>query len=409
MRNRKSFILLFALATIILFLSRCNMAVEQKPDRRGNVYIGSTSCRQCHQSIYDAYATTSHYNTSRSSSVKNVMGSFDQGKNSFAYNPHQKIVMEQRDSGLFQVLYADGKEQEVHRFDLTFGVKHAQTFLYWQGAKSFELPVSYYTAGKTWASSPGFSSAQINFKRFVGKNCFECHSSFIDSRLNSSGDGIEEVLDRSSLIVGIDCERCHGPALNHVNYHLAYPDEKVAKYIVTARSLSRQQRLDACAVCHSGNDKEKEVSTFKFKMGDTLANFFLPWAAQRNKGAEPDVHGNQFGLLAQSQCFLKGKTLDCSTCHNAHTDAGSNLSAYSQKCISCHATTDHRTLNLDAVTAAALTSNCIDCHMPQQPSRAISFQLAGSTTKSAYLLRTHKIAIYPAQNHESILQPKPHK
>jgi Cytochrome c554 and c-prime len=400
MRNKKSFIFFVVTAGAIFFLSRCNTTIERKADPRGNVYIGSESCRQCHKAVYDAYVTTAHYKTTQTSSDKNVQGSFHSGSNTFDYGNQSKLVMEQRDSGLFQVFYVNGKEAEAHRFDLTFGTKHAQTFLYWQGNKSFELPVSYYSSENAWAASPGFSSTQVNFGRFVGKNCFECHSSFIDSKLNSSPDGIEEVLDRSSLIVGIDCERCHGPALNHVNYHLAYPDEKEAKYMVHVHSLTRQQKLDACAVCHSGNDKEKEISSFRFRMGDTLASLFLPWAAQRNKGAEPDVHGNQYGLLAQSQCFIKSKTLDCSTCHSAHTDASNDLQTYSQKCISCHATTNHSSLKLDATTASTINNNCIDCHMPQQPSRLISFQLAGSSTKAAYFLRTHKIAIYPKENHQ---------
>ena len=204
---------------------------------------------------------------------------------------------------------------------------------------------------------------------------------------------VEEVLDKNSLINGIDCERCHGPAINHVNYHQAYPDEKKAKYIVTASSLTRQQKLDACAVCHSGNDRVKEISTFNFKMGDTLANFFSPYATQRT-GTDFDVHGNQYRLLAQSQCFLQSKTLDCSTCHNAHTDATKDLTFYSSKCISCHATTDHSSLKLDKVALSKLQTNCINCHMPEQPSKAITFQLAGSDSISAYLLRTHKIGIY---------------
>ena len=165
--------------------------------------------------------------------------------------------------------------------------------------------------------------------------------------------------------------------------------------MVTGHSLTRQQQMDACAVCHSGNDKEKEISTFKFKLGDTLAHFFLPWAARRNKNADPDVHGNQCQLLAQSKCFLASKTLSCTTCHNPHTNAGNDLGEYAKTCISCHAHPDHRSLHMDEASAGRITSNCIDCHMPEQPSRAITFQLAGSHTKSAYLLRTHRIAIYP--------------
>jgi hypothetical protein len=385
-----------------MILPRCINTIERNNDPRGPVYIGSASCKQCHQSIYNAYTTTTHYNTTQTSSIKNVLGSFTAGENTFIVNAETKIIMEHRDSGLFQVLYVRGKEQEAHRMDITFGIKHAQTFLYWQGNKTFELPISYYTSVHAWGSSPAYPSV-INFTRSIGKGCFECHSSYIDGKLNPTNQGIEEVLDKSSLLTGIDCERCHGPATNHVNYHLAYPDVKEAKYMVNAQSLSRQQKLDACAVCHSGNDKKKEISSFHFKMGDTLANFFSPWATHRNTPTDFDVHGNQYQLLAQSKCFLKSKTLDCSTCHNPHTNASSNVVHYSNKCVTCHQNTDHSSLKMDEAMATTLKRNCIECHMPQQPSRAITFQLSGDSSGSAYLLRTHKIAVYPDANSKNFL------
>lgn len=376
-----------------MLLSRCVNNSEISKDPRGIIYIGSASCKQCHKTIYDSYMTTSHFNSTRTSLLKNMSGSFIAGQNTFVVDPDTKITMEKRDSGLFQVLYVKEKVQEIHRIEIAFGIKHAQTFLYWKDNKTFELPISYYTSIHTWASSPGYPSV-INFTRSIGKGCFECHSSYITRKLVPANQGIDEVLDKTSLINGIDCERCHGPATNHVNYHLAYPDVKEAKYIVTSQSLSKQQKLDACAVCHSGNDKQKEISTFNFKMGDTLANFFLPWTVRHNANTQFDVHGNQHNLMVQSKCFLGSKTLTCSTCHSPHTNAGIDLSIYSKKCISCHEHNDHNSVKMDATTANTIQSNCIDCHMPQQPSRAITFQLAGSNLKSAYLLRNHKIAIY---------------
>lgn len=388
---------------LIMILSKCINNVEESNDLRGNVYIGSPGCRQCHKSIYDYYITTSHYNTTKTSSRKNILGSFTPGQNTFMVNASTKIMMEQRDSGIFQVLYINGKEEEVHHMDITFGTKHAQTFLYWQGDKAFELPISYYTSVNTWASSPGYPSV-MNFTRSIGIGCFECHSSYIEGKLITGNQGIEESLDKKTLINGIDCERCHGPAINHVNYHLAYPEVKKAKYIITSGKLSRQQKLDVCAVCHSGNDKEKVISRFKFKMGDTLENFFLPRMAQKNKTTDFDVHGNQYQLLAESKCFLQSKTLGCITCHDPHTDASTDLNMYSKKCISCHQDIDHKSLKMGNAMANRMTGNCIDCHMPLQPSRAITFQLSGSDSASFYLLRTHKIAVYHDEKINNLLQ-----
>jgi hypothetical protein len=397
MRISKSFLLLFAIGGIIIFLSQCINSGIKNNDPRGNVYAGSRSCRQCHQAIYDSFILSSHYNTTRPSLAQNVLGSFEHGSNTFDYNDNTKIVMERRDSGLFQVLYVNGKEKEIHRFDITFGLKHAQTFLSWEGGRTFELPVSWYVSVNAWGSSPGggFTSNEAYFKRAIGINCYECHSSFIDQEVAMTPDqGIQKTLKRNTLVMGIDCERCHGPAINHVNYHLAYPGEKEAKYLVTSESLSTQQQSDACAVCHAGNDREKDISPFRFKIGDTLANYFALFSSPVKPEAGYDVHGNQYGLLSESKCFLKSQTLTCVTCHDPHDNAGNDLTVYSKKCQSCHNNPDHSSLNIDATTTGSFQSNCIDCHMPEQASRAISYQLAGSNVTSSYLLRTHRIAVY---------------
>jgi hypothetical protein len=44
-----------------------------------------------------------------------------------------------------------------------------------------------------------------------------------------------------------------------------------------------------------------------------------------------------------------------------------------------------------------IASNCIDCHMPEQPTRAIIAQTAGNVVRAK--MRTHWIRIYPALDH----------
>src|SRR3982751_219979 len=127
-RNKKSSILFFMLAMLILVLSQCINRQKKNNDPRGEAFAVSATCRQCHQSVYDLYVTTTHYTTSRPASKENIKGSFTSGQNIFNYGPNEKVVMEQRDSGLFQVDYINGKEKEAQRFDITFGLKNGQTF-----------------------------------------------------------------------------------------------------------------------------------------------------------------------------------------------------------------------------------------------------------------------------------------
>lgn len=390
--NRKALVLLSGLTIVIILLSRCVYHEAGSNDPRGAAFAGSAQCRQCHRTIHDAYIQTAHYNTTQPASLKNVLGSFKEGHNRFSYNDSMYILMQQRDSGLYQAYYVNGKEIEAHRLDILFGVKHAQTFLFWHGDRTFELPVSFYAGVNRWGTSPAFPPTHASFKRFIGANCFECHSSHIGSQLNASTAGIEETLNKNTLIYGIDCERCHGPGLNHVNFHTANPTVKEPKHMVRIAGLTRAQQLDICAVCHSGNNKMAEKSTFKFRPGDTLSHFFTIWPTG-DTNTTFDVHGNQYQLLSQSACFIKTNSLNCSTCHDPHANAGKDLKLYSTICMSCHTEVKHSFAKTPA-ESMQLANNCIDCHMPSQPSQAITFFLEGSTEKSAYFLRTHKIGIY---------------
>ncbi|MDB5132594.1 MAG: hypothetical protein JWR02_2343, partial [Mucilaginibacter sp.] len=194
----------------------------------------------------------------------------------------------------------------------------------------------------------------------------------------------------------IDCERCHGPAANHVNFQTANPTEKKARYIVTYKSLTRAQKLDACAVCHAGNKDNFQISAFKFKIGDTLAKFKEPtFFSQTPNTATLDVHGNQNGLLAASKCFLKSN-MDCGTCHDPHKNEALNLAAYSQRCMSCHNNASHNFCKAAPQLGALIKNNCIDCHMPLKPSNAIEIALSDGRKQVPYLVRTHYIAVYPS-------------
>lgn len=264
--------------------------------------------------------------------------------------------------------------------------------------------MSYFSALHSWTNSPGYDTERIDFTRPIVRRCMECHSSYINElpnpNLSLTNRAVE--FDKSSLIYGIDCERCHGPAANHVNFHTQFPEVKKAKYITTYNALTRQQKLDACAVCHSGNKDVFIRSAFVFKQGDTLAKFKEHNFAQQNTNpATLDVHGNQNGLLSSSKCFVMSN-MNCNTCHNVHKKESGNLVLYSQRCMSCHTTANHNVCKLLPKLGDVIKKNCIDCHMPVKPSNMIQVEANGSKLKVPYLVRTHRIAIYPQETKKII-------
>ena len=403
--NIKSF---FVILMPFLF-SNCINKDNDYIDPRGNVYAGSISCKECHQTIYDDALNSSHYKASAPASIKNVLGNFRPGHNTYWYDKDTKIVMENRNNGLYQVHYKNGKEVKAYHFDITMGAKNAQTSLFWDKDHVYELPLSFYTSVQNWGTSPSYPPNQPNFDRLIPIGCFECHSSYLELKHKNTDSenyfGTEttpETMKKESLVYGIDCERCHGPAMDHVNYHKENPDVKSAKYIVTNKSLNNRQRIDRCAICHYKN--EKSQSLFKFVVGNSLANFYDE--SYTTSGAPLDVHGNQYGLLSQSKCYLDSKTMNCITCHNPHKDATESLSYYSQKCMSCHSEAKNNFCTTKVSPGILLKDNCIDCHMPKKASEAISFFLSGKSETSAYMLRTHRIGIYPEEMQKKVFVKK---
>lgn len=400
MKNKRNWLLILIFpGTIMTFFSQC-LNLRDKQDARGAAYAGSGKCIKCHESIYASCLQTAHYQSSGPATIHTVHGSFAEGDNRVTFKDGSIVAMKKKDSGLYQVSNINGKQDRAQRFDIVFGSVKAETYLYWKGDELFQLPISYFKSLNKWSNSPGYTAAHAYFDRPVVQRCFECHSSYIKElpRQNASITDRSIEFDKGSLIYGIDCERCHGPAAAHADFQTAHPEEKVARYIVVYKSLTRKQRLDACAVCHSGNKYPLQTSAFDFKPGDALAQFKeLRYLKENNSLATLDVHGNQNGLLALSKCFLMSN-MDCGNCHDTHRTEASAISAYSQKCMKCHNNENHDFCKAKDISVDALKANCIECHMPLKPSNAIDVFSAGDKKETPYFVRTHYITVYPSES-----------
>jgi hypothetical protein len=396
-RPGRTFLVATAISLLVLVFSQCINRSKASSDFRGKEYVGAAKCSKCHKSIHDSYIHTAHNRSSSPASRNTVKGSFDPHAAEFYYRPNVKVVMEQRDSGLFQVAYMDNQERQAVRFDIVIGSgRKAQTYLYWYNDKVYQLPVSYFVPANSWANSPGYPAHQVRFDRNVPIGCFECHSTYIKHKSDEvAGSYVINNFDKNQIIYGVDCERCHGPAAKHVDFHEKNPQETASKYIARYASLTRQQKIDMCAMCHSGIQQTLK-SIFAFKPGDTLVNNFFAPAANVDV-ADLDVHGNQTQLLAVSQCFIKSKTLTCTSCHNVHEKERDNTAVFSQRCMNCHNTPEHSFYNKSASLKAAIINNCIDCHMPAKPSKSITLLSRGQVSPTPDSIRTHFITVYPEE------------
>ena len=398
----KKFTILSVIIIAIVFLTKCiDNSKEYKKDiynNKGEQFAGSETCKNCHRSIFDHFIHTAHNLTSAEAGETTVKGSFSKGKNLFAYSYYAKVAMEKRDSGLYQVEYDKNfTEKQAYPIDIVLGSgTRGQSYLYWKNNKLFQLPVSYFTLAGKWSNSPGYPMYQPLFNRLITARCLECHTTYFKTLSVNNHPSSAEEFDRGQAIYGVQCESCHGPAKKHVEFYEKNSDAAIrGKYIINPSSFNRQQQIDMCAYCHGGI-RQSNKAAFDFHPGDTLS--------YENGGDNTavntenlEVHDNQYALLKASKCFRMSKNMSCNTCHNTHEQERGNLALFSQKCLSCHSVANGNFCKMaPSLGAASITKNCIDCHMPEKPSKMLTLQTEGESNNTPATLRSHFIAVYSA-------------
>jgi Cytochrome c554 and c-prime len=353
-----------------------------------STYASDAACAQCHRKESAAYERTPHARDSSLASEETIHGSFQPGRNVLhTLDPALVINMIAEPDGFYQnaVNLANPNEHLAERFDIVIGSgRHGQSYLYWDNDQLYQLPASYWEPDHEWIMSPSFPADKIFFNRPVTPRCLECHAS------NFSWI-TENHFERSSLVLGINCERCHGPGATHVAREraLTKPDEAQRRFvadqtIVNPARLDRDRQLDLCSLCHAGA-VEPLLPSMTFRVGDNIRDYIAIQPA--TSGQTVDVHGNQVGALELSRCFTSSK-MTCSTCHDVH-EGPAAADSYSRHCLECH---EMRTCGKYSVLGEKIRHKCVDCHMPIEESGQIVSLAVGQTLRARF--RRHQIAIY---------------
>jgi hypothetical protein len=102
----------------------------------------------------------------------------------------------------------------------------------------------------------------------------------------------------ASLVIGISCETCHGPGAEHIAKERetsARPSGWTPRTILNPTKLERERQVDQCALCHNGTQSQELLPAFSYRSGEALDRYLAPDLSAMM--VQPDVHGNQVGLL----------------------------------------------------------------------------------------------------------------
>jgi hypothetical protein len=341
----------------------------------------------CHEA-QKAYLRTAHHYTSQPATRESIAGSFNPGKNILkSPEPELHYRMEARNDGFYQTAVLGTPPDTVsmsERFDFVVGSgRKGQTYLYWgKDDQLFQLPVSYWTAMASWVHSPGYDERFVNFSRPVPPRCLECHATRFESFVN---DNLANRYHKTNYVLGISCEKCHGPGAQHEALNAPNAPKPTEQAIINPAKLSRDRQLGLCALCHGGLGVAK-APAFSFKVGDALEDYLQ---LENPKPTDAlDVHGNQLALLERSKCFTSSN-MTCSTCHNVHVPQR-EVKDFSERCLTCHKI---QSCGLFPKRGRSISNKCVDCHLPNQDSNVIVSSHDGVRIRPK--VRNHWIKIYP--------------
>ncbi|HEV3115720.1 MAG TPA: tetratricopeptide repeat protein [Gemmataceae bacterium] len=370
-------------------------------------YLGPQACAPCHSGRVAEFRSTRHFRACCVPQTATMPAGFAPGRGRYAtHNQGLRFEMGERRGEYYETAVRStpgGEERTSGHIDLVYGSGGGADEIYftWHGDRLNELPMAWLHPLKRWGAQPFNPYMRGDASRTTTPRCLECHNTWIEHV-----PGTENRYRRDDGILGVSCERCHGPAAEHVSFHTTHADAETGAHIVKPALLSRDRQMDLCGQCHS-NAAKRRGPAFGYRPGESLEDYFRINVNQRQ---EEDHVANQVHYLRSSKCFQKSATLTCTTCHNphkasppsAHVSATGAIEpgAVQRACLKCHQP-DH--CKDQGRLPAAVRNDCIGCHMPRFTRIQVFFHTEDDQYVPAIRPHNHRIAVYPTARQEVLL------
>jgi tetratricopeptide (TPR) repeat protein len=360
---------------------------------------GMAACAPCHANRVAEFQKTRHAQACRIPDATNMPAGFLPGQGTFTTrDPALRFEMTQHGGQLFQTAIhsRDGVETRTPaRIAFAYGsggILDEVYFTWHAGNRLYELPVAWLHAQRRFAMTTYNPYGEGDHARDTTERCVECHNTWLEHV-----PGTRNQYNPDGALLGVTCERCHGPGRDHVAYHEAHPNDDAARAIVHPGKLPRERQIEVCAQCHS-NAIHPRTQAFQYRPGEALDRYFK---TIDTRFPEFDHVANQTAYLRQSKCFQKSTELTCTTCHNPHRPHEPNQRGSSERsCFKCHQRTDCAEVPR---LPAAIRDNCIGCHMPARVWMNVHFHTEDDQYVPPIRRYQHRIAIDPVARQEVLL------
>ena len=344
-----------------------------------NDYADTRVCATCHAKIYESWQKTGMARSFQRLNAANSIEDFTT-KNRYYH---------QASDTWFEMLSRNGRYSQ-RRWQIGFGDKetnvdelpidyvmgsgsHVRTYLHQTSSGSLQqLPLAWYSErGGYWAMNPGYDIPdQPNARRKINYECMFCHNAY--PQIPAGHEQLQaEPRFAGALPEGIDCQRCHGPGLRHVEIArtAGASVRSIRSAIVNPSRLSPERRQEVCFQCHLETTSfqfthsivKYDRGPFSYRPGESLADFILYFDHAPAQNEDRFQIVNSVYRLRMSQCYLRSNgAFQCTTCHDPH---GSSAPDYNRVCRDCHKSALTQKIAAGRHTVSA---NCVSCHMPKR-------------------------------------------
>jgi predicted CXXCH cytochrome family protein len=312
--------------------------------KQDSAYAGSLACAKCHRAEYNLQERSHHARSLRPPTqvdelAKSLPFKFRDGAS------RAELALSQSASGGLELRAT--RQREMQRMDLEWafgsGVKAITPLGRRADGAIIESRLTWYAGTHDFGLTTGASTRDTqttleSLGRVLSpdevRECFSCHTT--DYTPNKPEPARQDM--------GIRCERCHGPGLEHTRRMRSPGGPPRDLLIFQPGKMEAFSQVQMCGACHGKPPRDTDLQAIRFiEQNPNTARF----PSQR---------------LVLSRCFNESvEQLKCTRCHDPHRDASALEGHRDQVCLDCHG-------KAAASTAAACpkaVSDCVSCHMPK--------------------------------------------
>jgi hypothetical protein len=346
-------------------LTRVAVSSNEWQPPASNKFTGSKVCHECHTTECSDWSRNPMSQSAQT--VAEYTQTISQSLTDFSPSKHvsYRVDVQEQDMIHHEIMAdSEGRQLYCQSEPVNYVIGSGQqghAFLIQRPGMLFVSPVNWYASTGSWGLAPGYNPKSHNrFERRVTDACINCHAGAVRDDRSAIDRYLEPVFDELS----IGCERCHGPAADHVAFHRG---EAKIDPIVNPSDLPHARRDAVCNQCHlQGVERVLRPgrSEFDFRPGMLLNDVWSVFVRSTDSSFDDPKAVSHTEQMQSSRCYTESKgRMGCTSCHDVHSPDHGKTAAivYRDKCLQCHSI---EACGESETRRASLNDSCIDCHMP---------------------------------------------